>query len=70
MTLAGFINSCLITKRDHTKCKVVLNGAGAAGIACISLIHKYGVPKENIVICDTKGVCYQGRTEGMNKYKD
>lgn len=70
VTLCGFINSCLITKRDASKCKVVLNGAGAAGIACINLLHKYGVPKENIVICDTKGVCYKGRTEGMNKYKD
>jgi malate dehydrogenase (oxaloacetate-decarboxylating)(NADP+) len=70
VTLAGFINSCIITGRDASKCKIVLNGAGAAGIACITLLHKYGVPKENIVVCDTKGVIYQGRTEGMNKYKE
>lgn len=70
VTLAGFINSCIITKRDVSKCKVVLNGAGAAGIACINLLHKYGVPKEMIVMCDTKGVIYKGRTEGMNKYKE
>jgi len=70
VTLCGFINSCLITKRDASKCKVVLNGAGSAGIACIKLLHRYGVPKENIVMCDTKGVIYQGRKDGMNKYKD
>jgi len=58
VTLAGFINSCIITKREPSKCKIVLNGAGAAGIACINLLHKYGVPKENIVMCDTKGVIY------------
>jgi malate dehydrogenase (oxaloacetate-decarboxylating)(NADP+) len=68
--LAGFINALEITKRDVNKCKVVLNGAGAAGIACVKLMHAYGVPKENIVMCDTKGVIYKGRTEGMNKYKD
>lgn len=58
VTLCGFINSCIITKRDVSKCKIVLNGAGAAGIACVTLLHKYGVPKENIVICDTNGVVY------------
>jgi len=70
VTLAGFINSCIITKRDASKAKIVLNGAGAAGIACVTLLNKYGVPKENIVICDTNGVVYQGRTKGMNKYKE
>jgi malate dehydrogenase (oxaloacetate-decarboxylating)(NADP+) len=58
VTLAGFINSCKITGRDPSTCKVVLNGAGAAGIACINLLHTYGVPKKNIVICDTKGVVF------------
>ncbi len=58
VTLAGFINACLITKREVADTKVVLNGAGAAGIACIKLLHSYGVKKENIVICDTQGVCY------------
>ena len=70
VTLAGFINACLITKREVSEVKVVLNGAGAAGIACIKLLHSYGVKKENIVICDTQGVCYQGRPKGMNKWKD
>lgn len=70
VTLCGFINACKITNRDATTAKVVLNGAGAAGIACIKLLHRYGVKKENIVMCDTKGVIFKGRTAGMNKYKD
>ncbi len=68
--LAGFINAIFITKREVADVKVVLNGAGAAGIACIKLLHSYGVKKENIVICDTQGVCYKGREKGMNKWKD
>jgi malate dehydrogenase (oxaloacetate-decarboxylating)(NADP+) len=48
----------------------VLNGAGAAGIACIKLLHKYGVKKENIIMCDTMGVIYKGREKGMNKWKE
>lgn len=68
--MAGFINSCLITEREATSCRVVLNGAGAAGIACIKLLHKYGVKKENIVMCDTMGVIYKGREKGMNKWKE
>lgn len=70
MTLAGFINACHITKREIGETKVVLNGAGAAGIACINLLHNYGVKKENIVMCDTQGVIYKGRVKGMNKWKD
>jgi malate dehydrogenase (oxaloacetate-decarboxylating)(NADP+) len=48
----------------------VVNGAGAAGIACLKLIQKYGAKKENCLMVDTKGVIYKGRTEGMNKYKE
>lgn len=70
VTLAGFINACKLTDRDPKTCRVVLNGAGAAGIACVKLINNYGVPKENIVICDTKGVIHKGRTAGMNKWKE
>jgi malate dehydrogenase (oxaloacetate-decarboxylating)(NADP+) len=70
ITLAGFINGCHITGRKIDEAKVVLNGAGAAGIACINLLHKFGVKKENIIMCDTQGVCYKGRAKGMNKYKD
>ena len=53
VTLAGFINACFISGKNVADVKVVLNGAGAAGIACIKLLHNYGVPKENIVMCDT-----------------
>ncbi len=53
ITLAGFINGCHITGRKVAEAKVVLNGAGAAGIACINLLHIYGVKKENIIMCDT-----------------
>jgi len=59
-----------LTKREPSTTKVVLNGAGAAGIACIKLIHGYGVPKSNIIMCDTKGVIFKGRTEGMNQWKE
>jgi malate dehydrogenase (oxaloacetate-decarboxylating)(NADP+) len=49
--------------------KIVLNGAGAAGIACVELLKSMGVKHNNCVVCDTKGVIYQGRTEGMNQWK-
>jgi len=48
----------------------VLNGAGAAGIACIKLMHEYGLKKENIIVCDTRGVIYKGRAAGMTKEKE
>jgi len=50
-----------LTGRNIADTKVVLNGAGAAAIATINLFHKYGVKKENIVMCDTHGVIYKGR---------
>jgi malate dehydrogenase (oxaloacetate-decarboxylating)(NADP+) len=49
--------------------KIVLNGAGAAGIACIELLKSMGAKHTNCIVCDTKGVIYQGRTEGMNQWK-
>jgi malate dehydrogenase (oxaloacetate-decarboxylating)(NADP+) len=49
---------------------VVVNGAGAAGIACLKLIQTYGAKKENSILCDTRGVCFKGRKEGMNPYKE
>jgi len=49
---------------------VVFNGAGAAGIACAGHYVRLGVKRENIILCDTKGVVYKGRKDGMNKYKD
>ena len=66
---AGLINALEITGRDMKTAKLVCNGAGAAGIACVELIKSMGVPPENVILCDTKGVVYQGRTEGMNQWK-
>jgi len=64
--LAGLINAVEIAGKDITTIKLVLNGAGAAGIACIRLMTTYGVRKENVLVCDTRGVVYKGREEGMN----
>ncbi len=66
---AGLINALYLTDRDITKTRLVCNGAGAAGIACIELVKTLGMRAENIILCDTKGVIYQGRTEGMNQWK-
>lgn len=68
--LAGLINACHITDRKVEDCKLVLNGAGAAGIACLKLMITYGVKKENVIVCDTRGVIYKGRKEGMNEFKE
>ena len=64
--LAGLINALHITHRKIEDTKVVLLGAGAAGIACLKLMHSYGIKKEHIIACDTQGVIYKGRTKGMN----
>ncbi len=66
---AGLINALHLTGRDVKNTKLVCNGAGAAGIACLELLEAIGFPKENLILCDTKGVIYQGRTEGMNQWK-
>ena len=66
---AGLINALDLTGRDMKTTKLVCNGAGAAGIACIELIKAMGFAPENVILCDTKGVVYQGRTEGMNQWK-
>jgi malate dehydrogenase (oxaloacetate-decarboxylating)(NADP+) len=66
---AGLINALALTGRDFKTTKLVCNGAGAAAIACIELIKAMGFAPENIALCDTKGVIYQGRTEGMNQWK-
>ncbi len=66
---AGLINALHLTGRDIADTKLVCNGAGSAGIACIELAHSLGMKHENITLCDTKGVIYQGRTEGMNQWK-
>ncbi len=69
ISAAGLINALDLTGRDIKKTKIVCNGAGAAGVACLELLRALGVPPENMVLCDTKGVIYQGRTEGMNQWK-
>jgi len=66
---AGMINALHLTGRDIKNTKLVCNGAGSAGIACIELIKAIGFPAENVTLCDTKGVVYQGREEGMNQWK-
>jgi malate dehydrogenase (oxaloacetate-decarboxylating)(NADP+) len=66
---AGMINACELTGRDIRDVKVVVNGAGAAGIACLELIKAMGTRPENVILCDTKGVIYQGRESGMNQWK-
>ena len=66
---AGLFNALHLTDRDIKETKVVCNGAGAAGIACIELVKAMGIPHENVILCDTKGVIYKGRAEGMNQWK-
>ena len=69
ISAAGVINACHLTGRQLSDIKVVTNGAGAAGIACIELLKSMGVKSQNVILCDTKGVVYRGRTEGMNQWK-
>jgi malate dehydrogenase (oxaloacetate-decarboxylating)(NADP+) len=66
---AGLINALHLTGRDMAETKLVVNGAGAAGIACTELLKAMGFTPNNVILCDTKGVVYQGRTEGMNQWK-
>ncbi len=66
---AGLINALELTGRTIENTKLVCNGAGAAGIACLELLKAIGFRPENLILCDTKGVIYQGRTEGMNQWK-
>ncbi len=66
---AGMLNAMKMTGRDIKQTKLVCNGAGAAGIACLDLIKAMGFAPENVLLCDTKGVVYRGRKEGMNQWK-
>ncbi|MDA9208327.1 NADP-dependent malic enzyme [Octadecabacter sp.] len=66
---AGLINALHISGKKIGDVKIVLNGAGAAGIACIELLKSMGAQHQNCIVCDTKGVIYQGRTDGMNQWK-
>ena len=66
---AGLINALHLSGKRIEEVKIVLNGAGAAGIACLELLKAMGARHDNCIMCDTKGVIYQGRTEGMNQWK-
>ena len=67
VTMAGLINALKIVDKELTNIKVVLNGAGSAGIAIVKLLHAYGV--NNMIMCDSKGAIYSGRNFGMNDTK-
>jgi malate dehydrogenase (oxaloacetate-decarboxylating)(NADP+) len=67
---AALVNALEIVRKKIDQIKVVFSGAGAAGIACAKLYEKLGVRRENMILVDTKGVVYKGRTEGMNPYKE
>ncbi len=66
---AGLINALDISGRNIKNTRLVVNGAGSAGIACIELIKAMGMPHENVTLCDTRGVIYTGREAGMNQWK-
>ena len=66
---AGFINALHLTDREIKDARVVINGAGAAGVACAELLKGMGVPPKNVILCDTRGVIFTGREAGMNQWK-
>jgi len=66
---AGLLNACELTGRNLKDIKVVVSGAGAAGLSCISLIKQLGVPNDNVIVCDREGVVYRGRPTGMDQFK-
>jgi malate dehydrogenase (oxaloacetate-decarboxylating)(NADP+) len=66
---AGLLNALHLTGREIGSMRIVCNGAGAAGIACLELIKAMGANPDNVILCDTKGTVYKGREEGMNQWK-
>ncbi len=66
---AGLINALHLTGRSIETTRLVVNGAGAAGIACAELIKSMGMPSDKLILCDTSGVIYEGRKQGMNQWK-
>ena len=66
---AGLLNSAMLTNRKLEDMKIVVNGAGAAAISCVELIKRLGGRNENVILCDSRGVIYKGRTDGMNQWK-
>ncbi len=69
ITTAAMINALQLTRRDLASARIVINGAGAAGIACAELMKAMGAVHKNVILCDTRGVIYQGREDGMNQWK-
>ena len=67
---AALLNGLEVAGKKIEQIRVVFNGAGASGIACAEHYVRLGVQRENIILCDTKGVVYKGRAEGMNPYKE
>ncbi|HKL48633.1 MAG TPA: NADP-dependent malic enzyme, partial [Desulfuromonadales bacterium] len=67
---AGMLNALEVVGKKIRDVKMVINGAGAAGVACANLAISLGIDKDNVILCDSKGVIYKGRTEGMNEYKE
>jgi malate dehydrogenase (oxaloacetate-decarboxylating)(NADP+) len=67
---AALANALDIVGKKHADVKMVISGAGASAISCANLAMRWGVKRENIMMLDSKGVIYKGRTEGMNKYKE
>lgn len=70
ISAAALVNAVELTNKKMDKIKIVISGAGASAIACATHYLRFGVKIENITMCDSKGVLYKGRKEGMNKYKD
>ena len=69
ISAAGLLNALALTGRDVKEARLVCNGAGAAGVACLDLAKALGFNAAHVTLCDTKGVIYRGRTEGMNQWK-
>ncbi|MCF8119313.1 MAG: NADP-dependent malic enzyme [Deltaproteobacteria bacterium] len=70
ISAAALLNACELTGREMAALRVVVNGAGAAAMACACMYIDLGVKKENLILLDSKGVIYQGRREGMTPYKE
>ncbi len=69
IAVAGLINALDLTGRSLSGIRLVINGAGSAGIACAELLKAMGVPHDHVILCDTRGVVYRGREAGMNQWK-
>lgn len=67
---AGLASALELVGKKHEDIRIVISGAGASAISCAELAIRWGVKRENIMLCDSKGVIYKGRAEGMNKYKE